>query len=301
MQNLAKFIQNHFWIFFIGGIILGISAPEHSSSLRFLLEPALVLILLLVFLKLELKEIFRGMKNWKLMSYLTFLFMIAIPVITYFLFAFVDQTLAVGFLLLAAMPPGTATPALTDLVKGNSSLSMSILIICCLLSPFTIPLLFQILPTETLNLETGDMFWKLTMLIFIPLILSIPLKKYFNNTIQKAIPYFSAINVLIIFFFIYIAIGPESSFIISNIDQVIWQIVLLYVFFIVLHFIGYVTCFKKNKEDKIAITVSNAYMNNGLAIILATLFFPTPIIILTVLSELPWCTLLGPFKKIMKQ
>lgn len=300
MHRIAKFIENHFWIFFLGGIILGLIFPRYGETLRFLLEPALMLMLLLVFLKLDLEDILKMMKDLKLMSYLTVLFLIAIPIATYFIFTFIDQTLALGFLLLAAMPPGTASPALTDLVKGNTILSMSTLIVCSLFAPFTIPLLFQYLAPTSFSLDAWSMFWTLAILIFIPFVLSYPIKKAFPKTVLSAVPYFAAINVLIIFFFVYTAIATEQAFILKNSDQVIWQLLWLYIFFIALHVIGYIAGSGRNKRDKIAITVSNTYRNNGMAIVIAASFFSAPIVILAVLSEIPWSTLLAPFKRTLR-
>jgi hypothetical protein len=42
-------------------------------------------------------------------------------------------------------------------------------------------------------------------------------------------------------------------------------------------------------------------MNNGLAIVLAVSYFSPSILILMVLSEFPWNTLLAPFKKVMER
>jgi predicted Na+-dependent transporter len=62
--------------------------------------------------------------------------------------------------------------------------------------------------------------------------------------------------------------------------------------------IGYLICFKQNKENRIAVAIGAAYMNNGMAIVLATSYFKPEVLVLMVLSELPWNTLLGPFKKV---
>jgi hypothetical protein len=41
-------------------------------------------------------------------------------------------------------------------------------------------------------------------------------------------------------------------------------------------------------------------MNNGLAIVLAAKYFDPYILVLMVLSDLPWNTLLAPFRKVVK-
>jgi predicted Na+-dependent transporter len=81
----------------------------------------------------------------------------------------------------------------------------------------------------------------------------------------------------------------------------VWKIAVLYLVFILLHIIGYMICFRQNKENRIAVAIGAAYMNNGMAIVLAASYFKPEVLVLMVLSELPWNTLLGPFKKVLSQ
>jgi predicted Na+-dependent transporter len=60
-------------------------------------------------------------------------------------------------------------------------------------------------------------------------------------------------------------------------------------------------CYKQNKENRIAVAIGAAYMNNGMAIVLATSYFKPEVLVLMVLSELPWNSLLGPFKRVIRQ
>ena len=57
--------------------------------------------------------------------------------------------------------------------------------------------------------------------------------------------------------------------------------------------------FKEELKSKIAISIGLAYMNNGLAIVLAAVYFDPSILLLVVLSEIPWNTLLLPFRKVV--
>ncbi|MGM0532165.1 MAG: hypothetical protein ACQER7_12540, partial [Bacteroidota bacterium] len=76
-----------------------------------------------------------------------------------------------------------------------------------------------------------------------------------------------------------------------------WQIGFLYLIFILLHVFGFMMGFTEDRKGKIATAIGSAYMNNGMAIVLAAMYFEPSIVILVVLSELPWNTLLIPFRK----
>ena len=52
---------------------------------------------------------------------------------------------------------------------------------------------------------------------------------------------------------------------------------------------------------RISTVVGAAYMNNGMAIVLAAIYFNPYVLVFTVLSEIPWNTLLWPFRKIINR
>jgi predicted Na+-dependent transporter len=69
--------------------------------------------------------------------------------------------------------------------------------------------------------------------------------------------------------------------------------------FIILHVVGYLLAFRQERQNKISICIGMAYMNNGLAIVLAAKYFDPHILVFVLLSELPWDTLIVPFKKVL--
>ena len=110
---------------------------------------------------------------------------------------------------------------------------------------------------------------------------------------------FTSFNVLLLFAFVYMAISSQRTIILENPAVLIWKIGILYLVFILLHIIGYMICLKQNKENRIAVAIGAAYMNNGMAIVLAASYFKPEILVLMVLSEIPWNTLLDPFRRIV--
>jgi predicted Na+-dependent transporter len=139
----------------------------------------------------------------------------------------------------------------------------------------------------------------MAIIIFLPMMLSQVIKKFFPVSIKKTQHLFTSLNVLVLFAFVYLAISSQRNYILGNPAGMIWKIGVLYLVFILLHIIGYMICFRQDKENRIAVAIGSAYMNNGMAIVLATAYFKPEILVLMVLSELPWNTLLGPFKKIV--
>ena len=300
-MRVSLFIEKNFWLFLIAGIIFGLWNPVQFTAPSFIPKMLLGMMLFLVFLKIDALEILENIKNYKLMIYIASVYMFIIPLLFFFSIKFFDPELAIGILLLTAMPAGVSTPALTDIVKGNASLSMSLAIVSQVIAPFTVPFLFWMIDINGYSINKLMMLYDMALIVFVPMIISQIIKKYFPITVKKTQHLFTASNVLLLFAFVYIAISSQRDFILENPAGLLWKMAVLYLVFILLHVIGYLICFKENKENRIAVAIGAAYMNNGLAIVLAASYFKPEILILMVLSEIPWNTLLGPFKKVISK
>ncbi len=299
-MKISEYIEKHFWIFLLAGIIIGLWQPLRSETPPYLLKLLLGMMLFLVFMKIDAIEVFEKIKNFRLMIFIALVYMIIVPVLFYFLTMFFDRQLATGLLLLTAMPAGVSSPALVDLLKGNIPLAMSIAVVTQIIAPFTVPMLFWIIGSRSLEINILLVFRDIVMLIFIPMILAQSAKRFFPRTISRGQHLFTSVNVFVLFSFVYIAISSQRDIIIANPVSLIWKTVVLYLVFALLHAIGYLMGLNQNKENKIAYAVTSAYMNNGMAIVLASAYFGPDILILMVLSELPWNTLPAPFRRIAR-
>lgn len=300
MISPIRFIEKNYWIFLIAGLVFGLSFPIYIDLLMQLLEPVLMIMLLLVFLKTDLVHIFFEIKNYKLMSYLAFAYMIFIPVLFFFVFQFVNYELAIGIMLLTSMPAAVASTTFSDILKGNTALSAGITFITSIFAPFSIPLIFGLLSFNKLSIDAWVVFKDLAIIIFIPLIVSQVIRKFNSERIKKKSHQFTAGNILLLSFMVYVVIGSQRDMVFGDSLNILFQIGILYLVFILLHVIGYFMAFGQNKRNKISITIGAAYMNNGLAIVLAAKYFDPSVLLLMVLSDLPWNTMLVPMSRVIK-
>ncbi len=298
MTKIIQFLDRYFGLFLIAGMIMGLINPVYSSALMPLLEPALMFMLFMVFLKTDVTHILQKMKNYRQVLFFTFMYMVTIPVFFYLTALPFDQNTAIGLMLLTAMPAGAASPALTDIARGNTALSASIVITTSLIAPVTVPLLFRLLGISDLSVNYWLVFRDLAMLIFVPMLASQVFKRCCPSFIGRTSRLFTSLNVLLLAVMVYAIIGSQRETILSEPLAILWQTGVLYIVFILLHLIGYLIGFKEDRKGRIATAVSAAYMNNAMAIVLAAVYFPS-VLVLMVLSEIPWNTLLMPFRKIM--
>jgi BASS family bile acid:Na+ symporter len=300
-MKLIKFIEEKFWLPFIVALVLGLLIPAFGKSLNFLIIPFLMMILFLTYLKTDLMEIISHIKNPVFLIYILFMFLLVIPAAVFGIFQFINPELAVGFLLLCSMPAGVASPVFTNIVKGNTSLTIMVSLISHLVAPFTVLLLFFLFTQKVLPIDLLGLSKTLLLLGFIPLLSAQIVRKTSQKFINSTRSYYGLISVLIISLIVYIAVANQSGEILNNPVNTFLDILWLYILFIFLHIAGYLTAFWRNKEDKIALSVSKTYLNNALALGLALVFFPPKIALLVALSEIPWTTTLGPFNYFLKK
>lgn len=278
---------------------MGLIYPVYNDFLMSLLKPFLMVMLLLVFLKTDVVLILKKIQKYRLMAFIVFLNMIVVPVLFFLIINFFNHNLAIGILLLTSMPAAVASPALTDIVKGNTALSTSIVITTSIIAPLTVPVLFWLVQFDNIFVNPWWLFKDLVVILILPVIGSQVIKKYLSLFVAKKVHIFTSINIIILSLMVYAVMGSQRNVIVSEPIKILWQIGFLYLVFILLHVFGFFMGFTEDKKGKIAITIGSAYMNNGMAIVLAALYFEPSILILMVLSELPWNTLLIPFRKVI--
>jgi BASS family bile acid:Na+ symporter len=299
-MSAGRFIERYFWLFLTAGIVLGLWNPIPVTFGQFLPKILLGLMLFFVFLKIDTLEVLENMRNFRLMAYITLVYMFIIPLAFYFAFVYFNEELAIGILLLTAMPAGVSTPALADIAKGNVSLSMSLAIVGQVVAPFTVPFLFWLVDMKGLDIDQMLILRDIAILVFIPMIIAEIIKRNLPILVKKAQHFFTSANVLILVTFVYVTLASQRGAILENPLSIIWKIVVLYIVFILLHVIGYYAYLKGSKESRISVAIGAAYMNNGMAIVLAASYFSPEVLVLMVLSEFPWNTMLEPFKRVMR-
>ena len=74
---MIQFLDRYFGLFLIAGMIMGLISPGYSSVLMPLLEPALMLMLFMVFLKTDIAQILQKMRNYRQVLFFACMYMLA--------------------------------------------------------------------------------------------------------------------------------------------------------------------------------------------------------------------------------
>ena len=178
------------------------------------------------------------------------------------------------------------SPTLTDLLKGNGSLSLSLVVISHLVVPFSAPFLLYIFTAQQISLDIKGMMLNLALIIVLPLILATVTKKIIPKVVEKSKQYISVINIFLLALLIYTIVATNGQRILNALGEMFTYAIWLYVLFVFLHIIGYYILFWRNRRDKIAVSCSKMYMNDALALVIAAKFFTPEIVILMALCVL---------------
>lgn len=299
-MKIIKLTQEKFWIPLTLALVLGLLFPSLGLQLRGLVIPIVMILFFLTSLKIDFLEVLAHIKKPLFVIYIIIMYLLIIPAFLYGIFQFINPELAIAILLLASISPGASAPVLTDIFKGNTTLSMAISLTSYIVSPFTVLLLFFLLTQKVVLLNLNSIFQTLLLINVLPLVVAQILRKISKPFIEKTKQHYSFINICLIGFVIYIVVAVQAKDILQNPFSAFIDVLWLYLLFIVLFIAGYFTAFWRNKSDKIALAVTKTYMNNTPTIAIALAFFSPKVALLMVLSEIPWGTTLGIFKWLLK-
>jgi BASS family bile acid:Na+ symporter len=290
VKSFLKHLDRHFWIFLILSVALGLYRPELFLPYEGYIIYIIMAIMGILFLKVDIIDLVTHIKQPGLLIYSAFINLIISPVCVYFLFRTIAPDMVIGLTLLAALPAGVTSAAFTDIMKGRTSLSVTVIIITNLLCVFTIPLLFWVFFKADLSLDYMGLFFNLLKVFLIPFFIAKVIKRVLMIDLTERLQeYYNIIIIALLSFMIMISIAFESDYLLSNIHLLVKPLGIIFLVFFLLQVIGYFSVFWLNKGEKLALSNSNMIMNNILGVVLALAFFPgTEIVSIVILSLIPW-------------
>ncbi len=301
MKRILKVLSESYIFVMAASLVIGLLVPQAKYLIAwntFLLQ----VIFFLSCLKIDLKQMKGTAKDWRFLLLANVLMLVGFPFLTWLVVNPLYPDMGLALFLLAAMPVGMTAPLLVEVAGGKQSIAMVLTVTTSLLAPITIPLLTKLMYGATVAVDAVGMFKQLALVIFVPFILALIVRRLIPSAINKIKPATKPISIFLLGLLIIGAVAKQSVAIIA-LSKDWWQMFVaigaLYVFFLVTHLIGYYAFWWKKHDDKNTASISLVYMNFTLAIFLASQFFPKPEILLPlVLSILPWATLLPLWKQV---
>lgn len=213
-------------------------------------------------LKLSLKQLVSGLKNWRLhllIQLSTFLLFPLLVLISYpFFQGDTVDSVWLAFLFLAALPSTVSSSVvMVSLAKGNISAAIFNASISGLIGIVITPLWVGIfLQESSVDYSLGDIYLKLILGILLPVVLGLFLQKYLGQFARKYAAYLTWFDKSIILLIIYKSFAEsfeEGVFTtVKGFDLILISLGVVILFFVVYSLVGYLSkLLNFNREDKI--------------------------------------------------
>ncbi|MEM6642179.1 MAG: bile acid:sodium symporter family protein [Bacteroidota bacterium] len=254
-----------------------------SESSLFALNLSLGLIMFGVAINLNPADFGRVIKNPRSALAGIFSQFIVLPAFTYLLVVAIAPrpSFALGMMLVAACPGGNISNFMSAMARGNAALSVSLTAVsstlCVFLTPLNLAFWASLYPptAEILNqvsLDLPSMLETIALLLIIPIILGMLLRRYYPAFADKLHPILHYSSIVIFAAIVFLAFKANFQLFVSFIHLVL-LIVLVHNTLALL--LGYqvANIFKLDWADRRSIAIETGIQNSGLGLILIFSFF----------------------------
>ncbi|MFY0604729.1 MAG: bile acid:sodium symporter family protein [Flavobacteriaceae bacterium] len=254
-----------------------------STDSLWILNIALAVIMFGVALGITIDDFRRLIKKPKILFVGVFSQFIMLPFLTFLAILIIKPhpSFALGMMMIAACPGGNVSNFFSKLGKGNAALSVSLTafatLICIVMTPFNLQFwgsLYE--PTNTIlktvELNPFELFKLVSLILGIPLILGMLLKRYNDALALKIEKVLKPLSMLVFIALIAIAFSENIDIFTEHIHHVLFLVIFHNIF---AFFIGYFVAksFKLEKKDVKTITMETGIQNGGLGLLLIFGFF----------------------------
>ena len=183
-----------------------------------------------------------------------------------------DESLALGVVLVGCCPGGTASNVITYLAKGDLALSVGMTGVSTMAAPLLTPLLTWALAGKSVDVDVVGMLLSILWVIILPIVVGLIVKSLWPKFTEKATDYLPAFSSVAIAFIVAVIIAANASKLLAG-GLVIVVVVMLHNLcgLVLGYLIGQLLGLAEPKKRAVSIEVG--MQNSGLASSLATLHF----------------------------
>jgi BASS family bile acid:Na+ symporter len=258
----------------ISSLIVAIIFPDFGSLFQVLPVYCVMANFFLSYLSIELEDVWIALKGHRTQILAFSVMKLAIlPIIIYFVFYYVAPAYALSALLLTGVSTGVVAPMISNMVRGNSSLVLVVVVITSALAPFTLPALIKVVAAKDVAISFLAMLKLLALVIFVPIIavefLRYLMPKLIAPIIKIQFPlslvFFALINLGV--FYRYAPFFKKEPGVIIMATAVTFVLAAIYCI------VGIFFFRKSTLQNQLAGAVMLGNLNNVLVIVFASEFF----------------------------
>lgn len=183
---------------------------------------------------------------------------------------------AVGLILVACCPGGTASNVVSYLAKADVPLSVTMTAVSTLIAVIMTPLLTLWLAGSRIDVNGWGLFWSTVQVVILPVVVGILMNRYCKRLTEKMIPFSPLVAVLFITLIVASIVGTGRDEILKSGANLILAIFSLHALGFLL---GYVLSrFITSEIPARTISIEVGMQNSGLGVVLARQNFTSPLV-----------------------
>ncbi|MGA0895865.1 MAG: bile acid:sodium symporter family protein [Flavobacteriaceae bacterium] len=207
---------------------------------------------------------------------------------------------AVGMILVASCPGGTASNVIAYLAKAEVALSVCMTACSTLAAIIITPFVTLKLSGSYLEVPASGLFYSTLKVVLIPVALGVLFNRHLPKTVSRIVSFAPATAVLLISLIVGSVVGQGKEVIIGSGFRLILALLTLHALGF---FFGFILSFRFFKDWKIAktIAIEVGMQNSGLGVVLARENFSSPMVAIpAALSSLIHSLLGGIFVRLFR-
>jgi BASS family bile acid:Na+ symporter len=223
-----------------------------------------------------------------------------LPVLVFFLLAPFSHFYALVLFLLVLLPSGITTPALSSIFGGRVEVSMLVLLLSNLLSPFVIPVMCVWILGNEVEVDTIDMLLTLLITIVLPFLLHLPLRKI--PAVKGWVHLYStSVNISLMFTLAWLITGKNQALILGQPEALLQHVGVLVLALTLFYLLAYYWLPGADLPTRIGYSVSSGANNIALGMALGYTYFNPEIGFFFVAGVIVWTGMLVPVEWVMRR
>ncbi len=281
----------------ISSMAAAIVFPDIAAYFDALPFYCLMVNLFLSYLSIDLEDVRLALKGHGTQILgITLIKLVLLPVLLYFLFYFLAPQYALSALLLTGVSAGVVSPMISNMVRGNSSLVLVVVVVTSLLAPFSLPALVKFIAAKDLAISFPAMLKMLATVIFIPILL-VELIRYLMPKLVGPVLKVRYPVSLAMFGVINLGVFHRyASFFRQDPLVIVMAIIVVFILASVFCAVGILFFRKSSLENQLAGAVMMGNINNVLVIVFASQFFGPVEPLVAAMYMIPFFVLVIPLR-----
>jgi BASS family bile acid:Na+ symporter len=247
------------------------------------LNITLAIIMFGVALGISIDDFKRLLKNPKILIVGVISQFILLPLVTFIFIKLVNPmpSIALGLMMVAACPGGNISNFITQMAKGNAALSVSLTAFATLISLVMTPFNLEFwgnmyAPTaqilKSVSLNPWELVKLVTLILGIPLVLGMLVRKYNVNLSNKLAKILKPISLAIFLIFIILAFAKNFDIFINYVQYVL-ILVIAHNGLAILTGFYFANIMKLSFKNQKTLAIETGIQNSGLGLLLIFSFF----------------------------